>query len=94
MTTSAEPQVTVQTALNLGITEDEFRSIVDIMGRTPNFNEISIFSVMWSEHCSYKNSILWLKTLPRDGGRLLRLIIRTGWSGSAFPAVSGRTGNY
>ena len=71
MTTSAEPQVTVQTALNLGITEDEFRSIVDIMGRTPNFNEISIFSVMWSEHCSYKNSILWLKTLPRDGGRLL-----------------------
>ncbi|MBP8240281.1 MAG: phosphoribosylformylglycinamidine synthase subunit PurL, partial [Saprospiraceae bacterium] len=71
MTTSAEPQVTVQTALSLGITEDEFRTIVDIMGRTPNFNEISIFSVMWSEHCSYKNSILWLKTLPRDGGRLL-----------------------
>jgi phosphoribosylformylglycinamidine synthase II len=71
MTTTAEPQVTVQTALNLGITEDEFRTIVDIMGRTPNFNELSIFSVMWSEHCSYKNSILWLKTLPRDGGRLL-----------------------
>jgi phosphoribosylformylglycinamidine synthase II len=41
------------------------------MGRTPNFNELSIFSVMWSEHCSYKNSIMWLKTLPRDGERLL-----------------------
>lgn len=71
MTTSAQPQVTVQTALNLGITEDEFRSIVDILGRIPNFIEISIFSVMWSEPCSYKNSILWLKTMPRDGGRLL-----------------------
>lgn len=71
MTTTAEPQVTVQTALNLGLTEDEFRHIVEIMGRTPNFNELSIFSVMWSEHCSYKNSILWLKTLPREGGRLL-----------------------
>ena len=71
MTSTAEPQVTVQTALNLGLTEEEFRHIVEIMGRTPNFNELSIFSVMWSEHCSYKNSIIWLKTLPRDGNRLL-----------------------
>lgn len=71
MTSIAEPQVTVQTALKLGLTEDEFRSIVEWMGRTPNFNELSIFSVMWSEHCSYKNSITWLKTLPREGGRLL-----------------------
>jgi phosphoribosylformylglycinamidine synthase subunit PurL len=71
MTSIAEPQVTVQTALKLGLTEEEFRSIVEWMGRTPNFNELSIFSVMWSEHCSYKNSITWLKTLPREGGRLL-----------------------
>ncbi len=41
------------------------------MGRTPNYTEISIFSVMWSEHCSYKNSIKWLKTLPRKGERVL-----------------------
>lgn len=41
------------------------------MGRTPNFTELSIYSVMWSEHCSYKNSIHWLKTLPREGKRLL-----------------------
>ncbi len=71
MTSTAEPQVTVQTARNLGLTEEEFSRIIEILGRTPNFNELSVFSVMWSEHCSYKNSILWLKTLPRDGGRLL-----------------------
>jgi phosphoribosylformylglycinamidine synthase II len=71
MTNGSEPQVTVQTAQNLGITEVEFNRIHEILGRAPNFNELSIFSVMWSEHCSYKNSILWLKTLPRTGGRLL-----------------------
>jgi len=66
-----EPQVTVETAKNLGLTEEEFNKINDIMGRTPNFTELSIYSVMWSEHCSYKNSIRLLKTLPRDGDRLL-----------------------
>ena len=64
-------QITVQTAQNLGLTPQEFEKIKQIMGRTPNFTELSIYAVMWSEHCSYKNSILWLKTLPRDGGRLL-----------------------
>lgn len=61
----------LEVAKNLGLTADEYARIVDIMGREPNFNELSIFSVMWSEHCSYKNSIMWLKTLPRDGERLL-----------------------
>lgn len=61
----------VETAVKLGLTEEEFNSIVDILGRNPNFTELSIFSVMWSEHCSYKNSIKWLKTLPREGGLLL-----------------------
>ncbi len=64
-------QVTVKTAQDLGLTEDEFNRITKIMGRIPNFTELSIFSVMWSEHCSYKNSIHWLKTLPRTGSRLL-----------------------
>ncbi len=70
---AAENQITVdaEVAKNLGLTAEEFDRIVEIMGRTPNFNELSIFSVMWSEHCSYKNSIMWLKTLPRDGERLL-----------------------
>jgi len=63
--------VTVETAKNLGLTADEFEKIKEILGRTPNFTELSIYSVMWSEHCSYKNSILQLKTLPRSGKRLL-----------------------
>ena len=58
-------------AKSLGLTEAEFEKIIEIMGRTPNFNELSIYSVMWSEHCSYKNSIKQLKTLPREGKRLL-----------------------
>lgn len=68
---STEPKVTVETAKNLGLTADEFDRIEEILGRTPNFTELSIYSVMWSEHCSYKNSILQLKKLPRDGKRLL-----------------------
>ncbi len=63
--------VSVETAKSLGLTADEFEKIKQILGRVPNFTELSIFSVMWSEHCSYKNSILQLKTLPRSGKRLL-----------------------
>ncbi|MEM1325914.1 MAG: phosphoribosylformylglycinamidine synthase subunit PurL [Bacteroidota bacterium] len=62
---------TVETAKQLGLTEAEFQKIQEVMGRVPNFTELSIYSVMWSEHCSYKNSIKWLKTLPRDGKQLL-----------------------
>lgn len=62
---------TVETAKKLGILPEEFEQIKQILGRTPNFTELSIFSVMWSEHCSYKNSIVWLKTLPRDSDRML-----------------------
>ena len=62
---------TLEEAVAQGLTEEEFRRIGDILGRIPNVTELAIFSVMWSEHCSYKNSILELKTLPRSGGRLL-----------------------
>lgn len=62
---------TVETAEQLGLTADEFERIKSAMGRTPNFTELSMYSVMWSEHCSYKNSIVWLKSLPREGSRLL-----------------------
>ncbi|WP_343701708.1 phosphoribosylformylglycinamidine synthase subunit PurL [Chitinophaga sp.] len=64
-------QTTVETAEQLGLTADEFERIQSILGRVPNFTELSMYSVMWSEHCSYKNSIVWLKSLPREGGRLL-----------------------
>ncbi len=68
---TAEPLPTLETAKSLGLTPEEFEKIKEVLGRVPNFTELSVYSVMWSEHCSYKNSILQLKTLPRDGGRLL-----------------------
>ncbi len=66
-----EPQINTETAKNLGLTSEEFERIQEILGRVPNYTELSMFAVMWSEHCSYKNSILWLKTLPKHGKRIL-----------------------
>jgi phosphoribosylformylglycinamidine synthase len=67
----AEPDVTLQLALEHGLTADEFQKIQDYLGRMPTFTELGVYSVMWSEHCSYKNSIAVLKTLPRSGRALL-----------------------
>jgi phosphoribosylformylglycinamidine synthase II len=64
-------EITFETARQLRLTEEEFELIKQKLGRTPNFTELCSFSAMWSEHCSYKNSIKWLKTLPRTGGRML-----------------------
>ena len=64
-------EINVKTAQQLRLTEEEFELIKQKLKRTPNFTELCAFSGMWSEHCSYKNSIKWLKTLPRDGGRML-----------------------
>jgi len=64
-------EITVEVAKKLGLQPEEFAEIIKILGRTPNFTELSAYSVMWSEHCSYKNSIKWLKTLPREGSKLL-----------------------
>src|SRR6187399_1865040 len=64
-------EITVKTAEQLRLTGEEFELIKQKLGRIPNFNELCAFSGMWSEHCSYKNSIKWLKTLPREGGRML-----------------------
>ena len=68
---ATETLPTAETAKKLGVLPEEFERIKTILGRTPNFTELSIFSVMWSEHCSYKNSIIWLKTLPRESDRML-----------------------
>jgi len=62
---------TAEQAVELGLKKEEFTHICEILGRTPNFTELSIYSVMWSEHCSYKNSIFWLKKLPKDGPHML-----------------------
>ncbi|MEF8983971.1 MAG: AIR synthase related protein [Bacteroidales bacterium] len=64
-------EVTVETAKELGLLPEEYERIKEILGRNPNFTELSIYSVMWSEHASYKNSIKWLKTLPMEGEQLM-----------------------
>lgn len=66
-----DEKVTLKTAESLGLLPEEFERIKAILGRTPNFTELSIYSVMWSEHASYKNSIKWLKTLPKQGAQML-----------------------
>ena len=62
---------TLEQAQEIGLLPAEFEKIKEILGRTPNFCELSVFGVMWSEHCSYKNSINWLKTLPKTGPHML-----------------------
>jgi phosphoribosylformylglycinamidine synthase subunit PurL len=63
--------INVKTAEQLRLTAEEFALICQKLGREPNFTELCAFSAMWSEHCSYKNSIRWLKTLPREGKKML-----------------------
>ena len=65
------PEITDQIIQEHGISSDEYSYIQEILDRDPNYVELGIFSVMWSEHCSYKSSIKMLKTLPRSGGKLL-----------------------
>ena len=66
-----EPKVTWELAQEHGLNKEEWEKVQTILGRIPTFTELGIFSVMWSEHCSYKNSIAMLKKLPRDGENLL-----------------------
>jgi phosphoribosylformylglycinamidine synthase II len=63
--------VTPALAAEHGLTEEEFDRAVGILGRTPNLTELGIFSAMWNEHCSYKSSKIWLKTLPTTGPRVI-----------------------
>ncbi len=68
---TTEKLATLEQAQQLGLLEEEFEKIKEYLGRTPNFTELSIYSVMWSEHCSYKNSILQLKKLPNESEHVL-----------------------
>ena len=68
---ATEQAVTIEAAMKLGLIKEEFEQIQTVLGRMPNFTELSIYSVMWSEHCSYKNSIIWIKTLPTESKRIL-----------------------
>ena len=62
---------TLEDALEMGLLSEEYDKICEVLNRTPNYTELSVFSVMWSEHCSYKNSILWLKKLPKSADHML-----------------------
>ena len=72
MTTPApEPAITAELVAKHGLKPDEFERIKTILGREPNFTELGVFSVMWSEHCSYKNSRIELRKFPTEGARVL-----------------------
>ncbi|MCH2038775.1 MAG: phosphoribosylformylglycinamidine synthase II, partial [Rickettsiales bacterium] len=66
-----EPVITDELIAEHGFTSDEYERVLSIMGREPNITELGIFSVMWSEHCSYKSSRIHLKRLPTKGPRVL-----------------------
>ncbi len=66
------PEVTQETAAEHGLSAEEYARVLEVLGRTPNLLELGIFSVMWSEHCSYKSSKKWLKTLPTEGPQVIQ----------------------
>src|SRR5438105_2601520 len=67
-----DPAITSETIASHGLSPDEYQRIEQILGRKPNYTELGIFSVMWSEHCSYKSSRVHLKTLPTTGPRVVQ----------------------
>jgi phosphoribosylformylglycinamidine synthase subunit PurL len=67
-----QPRVTSELVASHGITPDEYQKIIGILGREPNYTELGVFSVMWSEHCSYKSSRQYLKNLPTEGPHVLQ----------------------
>ena len=66
-----EPAITPEVIESHGLNADEYDLILEIMGREPTFTELGIFSAMWNEHCSYKSSKKWLRTLPTSGPQVI-----------------------
>ncbi|MEM7211355.1 MAG: phosphoribosylformylglycinamidine synthase II, partial [Pseudomonadota bacterium] len=66
-----EPVVNQALAADHGLKPDEYERILDLLGRTPTYTELGIFSAMWNEHCSYKSSKIHLKTLPTEGPQVI-----------------------
>ncbi|MEY3236518.1 MAG: hypothetical protein RI883_619, partial [Bacteroidota bacterium] len=89
MESTLQQEATIEQAVDLGLRQDEFEMIKVILGRTPNFTETAVYSVMWSEHCSYKNSIVWLKTLPKDGPHML---VKAGEENAGMVDIGGGLG--
>ena len=86
--TVAEPKVTVDLARALGLTVEEYDRIIAVLGREPTYTELGLFSALWSEHCAYKHSRIFLSRLPQSGPRVLQgpgenagaLDIGDGWA--------------
>ncbi|MFN3951256.1 MAG: phosphoribosylformylglycinamidine synthase subunit PurL [Thermaurantimonas sp.] len=89
MNTAMYPPVNAATARELGLLEEEFERIRELLGREPNFTELCAYSGMWSEHCSYKNSIVWLKTLPKEGPHML---VKAGEENAGLVDIGGGYG--
>lgn len=89
MESTLNQEATLEQAVELGLRPDEFEMIKGILGRTPNFTETSVYSVMWSEHCSYKNSIFWLKQLPKEGPHML---VKAGEENAGMVDIGGGLG--
>jgi|TARA_R110000737_G_scaffold202403_1_gene221600 phosphoribosylformylglycinamidine synthase II len=89
MESTLQKEATLEQAVELGLRPEEFDKIKEILGRTPNFTETAVYSVMWSEHCSYKNSIHWLKQLPKDGPHML---VKAGEENAGLVDIGGGLG--
>ncbi len=70
--TIANATISLEKATEHGLSEEEYGNILEILGREPSLTELGIFSSMWSEHCSYKSSKKWLKTLPTEGPQVIQ----------------------
>ena len=68
---TAEPEITEELIAAHGLKPDEYQRILDLIGRVPTLTELGIFSAMWNEHCSYKSSKKWLRTLPTSGPQVI-----------------------
>ena len=88
MTPAVEPKVTLDLARSLGLTADEYDRVIKRLGREPSYTELGLFSALWSEHCAYKHSKVFLRRLPQSGRRVLQgpgenagaLDIGEGWA--------------
>ncbi|MCK4713698.1 MAG: phosphoribosylformylglycinamidine synthase II, partial [Marinosulfonomonas sp.] len=66
-----EPAITDELIASHGLSDDEYQRLLGIIGREPTYTELGIFSAMWNEHCSYKSSKKWLRTLPTKGPQVI-----------------------
>ena len=80
---SIEPEITQELIENHGLNSEEYKRLTETIGRIPTYTELGIFSAMWNEHCSYKSSKKWLRTLPTEGPQVICSLVSL-----EFPVVN------